>query len=71
LPNNDIIYDTKNIENDKYILFCGTKIGQKISLKKIRKQFGMFMKLALKLLKELISNILFIKRKKSNLLEIL
>jgi hypothetical protein len=37
----------------------------------MRKQFGMFMKLALKLLKELISNILFIKSKKSNLLEIL
>jgi len=61
LPNNDIIYDTKNIESDKHILFCGTKIVQKRSLKN-QKTMGIVYETGFKTFKgNLISNILFPK----------
>ena len=61
LPNNDIIYDTKSIESDKHILFCGTKIVQKRSLKN-QKTMGIVYETGFKTFKgNLISNILFPK----------
>ena len=61
LPNNDIIYDTKTIESDKHILFCGTKIVQKRSLKN-QKTMGIVYETGFKTFKgNLISNILFPK----------
>ena len=61
LNNNDVIYDTKNIESDKHILFCGTKIVQKRSLKN-QKTMGIVYETGFKTFKgNLISNILFPK----------
>ena len=61
LPNNNNIYDTKNIESDKHILFCGTKIVQKRSLKN-KKTMGIVYETGFKTFKgNLISNILFPK----------
>ena len=61
LTNDDNIYDTKNIESDKHILFCGTKIVQKRSLKN-QKTMGIVYETGFKTFKgNLISNILFPK----------
>ena len=61
LSNNNIIYDTKTIESDKHILFCGTKIVQKRSLKN-QKALGIVYETGFKTFKgNLISNILFPK----------
>ena len=61
LPNNDIIFDTKNSESDKHILFCGTKIVQKRSLKN-QTTMGIVYETGFKTFKgNLISNILFPK----------
>ena len=61
LSNNNVIYDTKTIESDKNILFCGTKIVQKRSLKN-QKTMGIAYETGFKTFKgNLISNILFPK----------
>ena len=61
LSNNNIVYDTKSIESDKNILFCGTKIVQKRSLKN-QKTMGIVYETGFKTFKgNLISNILFPK----------